>query len=419
VSNIKQTALPQTVNPAAASAAGSKFVKAGESFTATVTAMTSGGVATPNFGKEATPEGVMLTRNLVLPVAGNSGTLTNNIIAGGSFSTGAATATNLAWNEVGIITLTPSVGDGDYLGVGDVTGTTTGNIGRFYPDHFAITSPTVTAACSTGTTPFSYFGQDGFTTIFTVTAQNTANTTTTNYTGAVTASTWAKLPLTTWGSAPASAANPGFGFAVSTWSPSQPSGSSLAASVTAPTATNTNAWSAGTTTVTAKHQIGRPTAAAAPTTVTVTTQPVDSDGATSIAATSIGSPLLRYGRLKINNAYGSELLALPVNVAAQYWSGSTYVNNADDGCTALSSSNLSQTAGSGATITTSIPAVAVTLFSGVGVITLTKPSPTPSGKGSVVLRSNPANLGIYLPSSGGNETFGIYKSKFIYLRENY
>jgi hypothetical protein len=53
------------------------------------------------------------------------------------------------------------------------------------------------------------------------------------------------------------------------------------------------------------------------------------------------------------------------------------------------------------------------------VITLTKPSPTPSGKGSVVLRSNPANLGIYLPSSGGNETYGIYKSKFIYLRENY
>lgn len=44
----------------------------------------------------------------------------------------------------------------------------------------------------------------------------------------------------------------------------------------------------------------------------------------------------RYGRLRISNAAGSELLPLPVSLTAQYWNGSGFVTNSPDNCTALS-----------------------------------------------------------------------------------
>ena len=50
-------------NPGAVSAGGSAFIPAGQAFTATVTAVGSTGLATPNFGRETVPEGVILTRN--------------------------------------------------------------------------------------------------------------------------------------------------------------------------------------------------------------------------------------------------------------------------------------------------------------------------------------------------------------------
>ena len=69
----------------------------------------------------------------------------------------------------------PTVGDADYLGVGNVTGTTTGNVGRFFPDHFAVTrnSPTFNPACTAGS--FTYVGQPfAYATapVLTVTARN-------------------------------------------------------------------------------------------------------------------------------------------------------------------------------------------------------------------------------------------------------
>lgn len=306
---IKQTAAPQLVNPAAASATDAIFVKAGEAFTATVTAMTSTNATTPNFGKETAAEGVILTRNLVLPSGGATGTLSNASILGGNFSNGIATVTNLTWDEVGIITLTPSIADADYLGVGDVIGITTATIGRFIPDHFAVTTlGTATPACGN----FTYFGQDGFSTAFTLTAQNVANATTQNYTGL-----FAKLGLTTWSN---------FGF---TTLASLPAGSTFTASSTAPT----GSWTNGIAPITAKHQVSRPTAPVGETAVTVQTTPLDSDGVTMTAAVVAPSTPLRYGRLSLQNAYGSELLDLPMPLTAQYWNGNAWVINPSDQCT--------------------------------------------------------------------------------------
>lgn len=49
---------------------------------------------------------------------------------------------------------------------------------------------------------------------------------------------------------------------------------------------------------------------------------------------------VRFGRLSISNAYGSELQNLPVPVEAQYWNGSSFVVNGDDNKTLLVDGNI-------------------------------------------------------------------------------
>lgn len=44
----------------------------------------------------------------------------------------------------------------------------------------------------------------------------------------------------------------------------------------------------------------------------------------------------RFGLLKLDNAYGSELLPLYLNATAMYWDGTAWQKNTDDSCTALS-----------------------------------------------------------------------------------
>jgi hypothetical protein len=438
-SSIKQTASPQLTNPGAADAAGNKFVKAGEAFTAKVSAVTSGGAVTPNFGRETVREGVTLAANLVAPSGGVNPLLANGVIAGSSFGgTGSATVSTLAWSEVGIITMTPSVTPkspslvGDYLGAGQVTGTTTGNIGRFYPDHFAVTQGTATPACSN---VFSYFGQDGFATPFTLTAQTVDNSTTQNYTGS-----FAKLGLTNWSN---------FGFT----SPGLPTGSALAASATSPT----GPWGAGTAAVTARHKVSRPTSPTGLTTTTdvsVLATPVDSDNVTMTAALVAASTPLRYGRLRLQNAYGSERLNLPMPVEVQTWNGTSFARNTLDTCTSLTTADVrlvnpqSPVTGSNVTV-----ASAGALVGGAGTIVLNRPNPNTPWPGignlDVILNLGgaattstcptayaggalgaPSNVLDYLATDGcgttthtrnpaARATFGIYKGPLIYRRENY
>jgi len=320
LSDIKQTATPQLLNPAATDASGAKFVKAGETFTATVTAKNAKNETTPNFSREATPEGVKLTANLFTPTGGTNpaltckGSATDCVIPGGvvNFTNGSATVTDLVWSEVGIITLTPSIGDGNYLGAGEVTGTTSGNVGRFIPDHFAITPGSVTEGCDPGN--FTYFGQDGFSTGFTLIAQNTANATTQNYTG-----NFAKFDPTAWNN---------YNF-TATGLPAAPSpASTLLASATAPT----GAWSNGTASVIAKHLASRPAAPVAPATITVSAKPADTDGVTLVSAVAVQTAAtpLRYGRIVLQNAYGPETATLKMRLLTQYYDGAAFIANPDD-----------------------------------------------------------------------------------------
>jgi hypothetical protein len=381
LSAIQQTALPNLANPAAADATGAKFVKAGEAFSATVTATTSDGVTvTPSYGRESTAEGVTLAVSLVAPASGASPAL-QNPTAFGTFTNGVATGTTFSWGEVGIITLTPGVGDGNYLGAGDVTGTTSGNVGRFYPDHFALTpeasgSLIDRAGINTGTTetcasPFTYLGED-FKTRFVLTAQNAANDTTQNYTGS-----FAKLVLTNWGNFAFSAAG-------------LPAGSTLGVGDTAPSGT----WTNGTAQVTAHHKASRPAAPVAPGSgATVSALPVDGDGVTLPAAVPVhdGTTDLRYGRLRLSNVYGyASPLLMPVE--AQFWSGLSWVRNGDDSCTPLANGNLLLTP-AGWT-----PTAPGTLSAGTGNISL-----VPSGPGSVsVCADLAADNGVACSATGAN-----------------
>lgn len=422
VSDIKQTASPQLANPAAGGAAGARFVMAGESFTATVTATTSGGVATPNYGRETQAEGVNLATALVLPAGGSNATLTNGVIGGSSFTSGVATVTNLSWGEVGIMTLTPRVGDGDYLGAGDVAGTTTGNVGRFYPAQFSISAASLTPACVPGApaTSFTYFGEDGFTTAFTLTAQNLTGGTTSNYRDA-----FAKLDLALYGS---------YGFS----SAALPAGSSLSSSSSAPG----GSWTNGVASVTARHQISRPTDLTAPTSAALTAAPNDGEVPVASPAMALGSTTLRYGRLQLLNAYGSELLDLPLTLRAQYWNGSAWVMNSDDSCTAITA----PTSGSGLTFypevavgapgnhlsaaeTTVTVNVTGKLASGDAGLKFSKPGSGNSGYVdiSIPLAARPWlqfpwGISVVNPTGlnpTGRATFGIYRSRLIYSRENY
>lgn len=167
------------------------FMAAGDNFSATVTAVNALGIATPNYGQESTPETVLLTPTLVAAGAVNNPAIA--FVTGfDGFVSGVDAGTDFHWDEVGIITLTPSVGDADYLGAGDVTGTVSANVGRFYPDHFitAKTDGSFANTCTTATA-FTYLGESfdylGNPTVI-ATAESAVNTTTVNYTGA-----WAKL----------------------------------------------------------------------------------------------------------------------------------------------------------------------------------------------------------------------------------
>lgn len=148
---------------------------------------------------------------------------------------------------------------------------------------------------------------------------------------------------------------------------------------------------------------------------------VDNDGANERGL--VATTQVRYGRMLISNAYGSESLPLPVQVRAQYWNGTAWANNLFDNCTPLAAANFTRAQGAGATITNTVAGGGM-MTNGAGVIGLTKPSNTVTGRGSVILSTSTTSptlvpLDRYIPGKG-IETFGTFKSgPVIYLRELY
>jgi hypothetical protein len=152
---------------------------------------------------------------------------------------------------------------------------------------------------------------------------------------------------------------------------------------------------------------------------------------------SLGSAQLRFGKMALKNAYGSELLDLPIPIQTQYWNGTGFITNAQDSCTSIgaaSSVALNNYQGGITAANMTSPAnVALggAFMAGIGSLGLTKPTPQPTAKGSGDITLNlAAENKTYLQGnwSGASydqnptsrATFGIYKNgPVIYMREAY
>ena len=316
-------------------------------------------------------------------------------------------------------------------------------VGRFVPDRFALTSLTppqlqtfgaADAACSVPPAPprrsFTYLGQPfGYVTApsATVTAQNAAGGTTTNYRGAL----W---KLATAGVSQSFANTPVL-----------PLDTAL---VGAPTLAETANTGTGTLTANAGDRIAfvRDSATpAAPFTanlsLTWTVQDISESGAgqgvigtaAPLVFGSIGFDAgaeLRYGRLRLSNANGSQLVPLPVAMETQYWIGSAgFVTNAADHCTSIATASIALGSFTGNL------AAGETALSGGGTLTagrrtLLLSAPGSTNDGSVTLTAGLAAQpylqgnwtgAAYDDNPAARATFGAFKGagEVIFMRENY
>jgi|GEM_PF-2710589 len=397
-----------TGNPEAADAAGAPFMKAGEAFPVTLEALNSNGALTPNFGNESPLESALLGApswlagtsyaagayvvpttftgftyeavtggtsaatepawpvsggatitdggvtwkahsgympSLVSPVAGVNKPLTQSF----TFSNGSATGT-VSWPEVGIIQLTPHILDGDYLGAGDVLGTTTPNVGRFYPHHFttAVTAGDFANACASCPTPFTYLGQGfGYGTAPAVVATAAAldGATTGNYTGSYarlgTGGVTLSYPTTDNTQPDQDGVNP-----IQVNHPS----SSLARSDNGDgtltfTLNDTFAYD---------RSLGEVGPFNADLTIQLTAVTDGEASANDLATATDIKPIAtsnwqRYGRAVLADTYGDSAngTVLPLPLALQYYDGADFIPNTDDTATVFSTADLGCTEGSG------------------------------------------------------------------------
>jgi len=354
-----------TVNPEGSATSGSRFIVAGDTFSATV-----GGylwTAADDANNDGVPDaGVNFINNGVTPrfawattiasssnvtyfsptggvlgaLGGTASLTTANYTAG----TGTATVADLRYPEVGSIGLTASVTS--YLNtagvdlVGNAVNGTTGlpvRVGRFYPNNFALLAgAAVTPFCGSGAAGFTYMDQPGLILNFAFEARNLLNAATVNYRSTV--------------------YNVG---AVTYAAENNDSGVNLSARLTGIPAVS---WTNGVYSVsTTSGLFSRPTVAPIPdgpyesllvgaivtdpdgarvATPDMNASAVGCGGGCDARAISTTPTRMRFGRLRIGNALGSPPLALPIPVTLEYWNGTGFVRNSLDSCTRLTNTNV-------------------------------------------------------------------------------
>jgi MSHA biogenesis protein MshQ len=342
---------------------------------------------------------------------------------------------------------------GDCTASGRYVCSATINVGRFVPDHFAVSlnAPTFGTACGPGA--FTYVGQTfNYTTapVVTLTAQDFANNTTTLYN---TIGSWFRITA-------ASLTGKAYTAATGTLDTTGLPGTDPAI-LASGAGVGTLSFSSGT---------GLFFTRAAPVApfdsdISLAINVIDADGvayasnparfgtasAGNGVAFSSGKPM-RFGRLAMGNANGSQLLPLAVPLETQYWNGTVFVTNDADNCTTLAGSNIMLTNPQGGftvppgacTTSASDP---VNFSKGRGNLVMAKP--TGGAVGSVDLSVNlsgPASGntcvggssvahsaanktylqgawtgGAYTVNPSGRATFGVYKGsdEVIFIRENF
>lgn len=416
-------------------------------------------LTTANFGNESSAQAVSLSHSKVLPTgAGTSdgalGGDTTPTAGGGSgdFSLGVASNIILNWSEVGIIDLVATLGN--YLNSAQDIQSTKNSVGRFIPHHFDIAdnTPDFTDSCNT----FSYLNQPfvyGNAPVISVTAKARGGSTTQNYGGGTTGgngfwklnSSLARSFVDGHASAPSATLSVITAGSVTLANESDFDGFG--------TLSQTNGIS-GDLFLYSKNSTELPFDADVDITYSAATLTDEINGACydpdddlicdpytiTISSTTSVSTELRYGRMVLLDAYGSELNALNLPFALEYWKdigsgNSTYSVADDDTCSLLNSSdvilsNYSGNLASGETVVSSI-----SLSNGKGNITLSAPGNGNDGTVCVEYDLNGSGSGndqSWLQDSWncssksssnplGHARFGIFPGnrRQIYLREQY
>jgi hypothetical protein len=396
------------------SAPGGVVHKAGRPFTVQATAVNGAGTpaTTTNYTGTAT---ATLTdcgaTNACL--ASGFGTLT----VGTSFVGGQLTSNAATYSEVGAFTMelvdstfaSVDAADGSTAAEREIHSNTPINVGRFVPDHFAVTlnTPTFGTACS----GFTYVGQPFNYTVapvITVTAQNVANVTTANYTGALWQITNASLTGKSYTAASGTVDATGLTGTDPVIADSGSGVGTLSFRTPSFFAAGTGFFFTRTNTPVAPFDAE----------VSLAINVIDADGVTYASnparfgqasaghgiAFSDGNALttndkqMRFGRLAVKNANGSQLVPLAVPIEAQYWgyinpptnTVLAFITNTADSCTAINNNNVAM---SGFTNHLSACETAV---SGAGTLssgrkTLLLPAPGSGNDGSVLLTLNLSN----------------------------
>lgn len=357
----------------------------------------------PAFGRELDAETVDLSATLIRPGGGNDPGL-SAATAIDSFSAGAGSA-SIRFEEVGIIEIAASLADGDYLGSGADAGGRSGYVGRFVPDHFDVT---VTPGCNV----FNYSGQpfdhphtaasEGVA----IAARNAGGVAPANYHG-------------------------GTGFAKDVTLSDEGDTSGFSGNLVPAADFNHGFALDGDIAYTFADRHSAPKS--------LTLRAIDADGVNSSGALEEAVEI-RSGRLRLMNAFGSELHPLSVPLQAEYYAGeeSGYLINADDGCTTVEPVDLLLTTAEGSATGDAPIAVAPgatteasiandPLTSGIAGLTLSAPGE--GGAGYVDIRVDLSAAGWLRYDWDGDgahdndpsarATFGIYEGSpsIIFQRE--
>ena len=407
------------VNPGGTAAAGGAFVAAGDTFQATVASyrwaaaddVNNDGV--PDAGADITNNGTTaayrwpVTLTAVAPYTPASGTLGalggTVAVAAGSFAAGSATIANLTYSEAGSVTLQANAVN--FLGTaGANLSATSGVVGRFFADHFALLAgATVSAGCGS----FTYMDQARLGLSFTIEAQaRTTNTRLNNYDTA--ANSFASAAVTVLAEDTAVGND----------------GVDLSARVTG-VPVPSPAWVAGRYSVsTVAGNFGRAAAPDGPFGALQLGVRVSGDPAGALLAgrdmnpatagvcagaacdgvrLNLAPAAVRYGRLQLTNGVNSQLLPVTLVAEAQYYLGSAggFTVNTLDGCTSLAAANF--TLGNGQGIAPAALQVNVTpgaLVSGRKTLTISRAGSATQGPGGTAKSSVDAGLNLGATASG-------------------
>jgi len=307
---------------------------------------------TENFGQEENfSEKATLSPTVAAPSVGVNGSLTNATFS--DFSDGSSTISNISWSEVGYVDLDAALASSPYMGwsasySGDVTGQASMN-GRFIPDHFAFSDSddgldnrADLTACTAP--PFTYIGErfDG---LFVLTAENATGSRTKNYRDDYARLDSDQLDMGGVDTDP----DPDEGLTdplnvdsvdISSWSDIGTGSGAGSADIDVQLSLDRTDDDTQPSDQGPFEEFRLGTAPEDDDAVEVASFDLDVDVDNTDDHRQVGADTeLRFGRLLVENANGSEIDSIDQPVRAEYWSGDTWQTNSLDECTELTLSN--------------------------------------------------------------------------------